>query len=130
MKRVRDSAFGHSRLTITQRLSRRRRYFAESGRYPHLLTTLECWSVRAECEGVLVGYAWGYLVSEEDKWAYIDDVAVHEDHQGGGVGRKLIDEMVAWLGESGVEHVKGLATNDRMARIFGHHRITPSIPHA
>jgi predicted N-acetyltransferase YhbS len=128
MKRVRDSAFGHSPLTIAQRLSRRDRYSAESGRYPHLLTTRECWSVRAECNGVLVGYAWGYLVSDDYEWACIDDVAVRVDQQGSGVGRALIDEMVAWLGESGVEHVTGLATDERMARIFRHHRITPHVP--
>jgi hypothetical protein len=44
MKRVRDSAFGHSPLTIAERLSRRRRYFAESGRYPQALTKHQCWT--------------------------------------------------------------------------------------
>lgn len=128
MKRVRDSAFAHPPLTFMERLSRRRRYWAESGRYPHLLRTRECWTVRAEGHGVLVGYAWGYLVSDDYSWAYIDDVAVHVDQQARGVGRALIDEMVRWLGESGVEHVTGLATDQRMARIFSHHQITPNLP--
>jgi GNAT superfamily N-acetyltransferase len=123
MKRVRDSAFGHSPLTIAERLSRRRRYFAESGRYPQALTKHQCWTVRAELNGVLVGYAWAYLVSDDDAWAYIDDVGVHADQQGSGVGRALIDEIVVWLRRSGVEHVSGLATDERMARIFGHHGI-------
>jgi GNAT superfamily N-acetyltransferase len=128
MKRVRDSAFGHSRLTIAERLSRRRRHWAESGRYPKALRTHECWCVRAECNGVLVGYAWGYPMSDDNTWAYIDDVGVHVERQGRGVGRAIIDEMVAWLGESGVEHVTGLAIDERMARIFRHHQITPHPP--
>lgn len=124
MKRVRDSAFGHSPLTIAERFSRRRRRLAEVGRYPHAFTAHRCWTVRAELNGVLVGYAWAYLVSDEDAWAYIDDVGVHANHQGDGVGRANIDEFVVWLCESGVEHVSGLAQDDRMARIFGHHGIT------
>jgi ribosomal protein S18 acetylase RimI-like enzyme len=128
MKRVRDSAFGYPRLTIAERLSRRRRHWAESGRYPRMFKTRECWCVRAERNGVLVGYAWGYLVSDDNTWAYIDDVGVHVDQQGCGVGRRIIDEMVAWLGESGVEHVTGLPTDERMARIFRHHRITEHRP--
>lgn len=121
MKRVRDSAFRHSPLTFAERLTRRRRYWAESGRYPHLLTTYNCWTVRAEVDGVLVGYVWGYLVSEDDAWAYIDDVGVHAAQQGRGVGRALIDEIVVWLRESGVEEITGLPTDERMARIFRHH---------
>ena len=95
MKRVRDSAFDHPPLSILQRLTRRRRYRAEVGRYPHLLTRRECWTVRAEVDGELIGYAWGYVVSEDHRWAYIDDIAVHADWQGRGVGRALIDNMMS-----------------------------------
>ena len=70
----------------------------------------------------------GYPMSDDNTWAYIDDVGVHVEQQSRGVGRAIIDEMVAWLGESGVEHVTGLAIDERMARIFRHHRITPHPP--
>lgn len=125
MKRVRDSAFGYPPLTAWERLSRRRRFVAESGRYPHMLTRRDCWIVRAENDDTLVGYAWAYLIAPPERMVYIDDVAVSIDWQGKGVGRALIDELVAWLAEDGVTEIKGLPTDPRMERIFRHHRISP-----
>jgi GNAT superfamily N-acetyltransferase len=121
---MRDSAFDHPPLSILQRLTRRRRDRAEVGRYPHLLTRRECWTVRAEVDGELIGYAWGHVVSDDHRWAYIDDVAVHADRQGRGVGRALIDNMVGWFQESGIIEVTGLPIDGRMAQVFAHHGIT------
>jgi GNAT superfamily N-acetyltransferase len=130
MRRVRDSAFEQKRLPWRDRLSRRRRYLAECGRYPYLLTRNDCWVVRAEAMDGLVGYAWAYTVTECPCWAYIDDVAVHVDHQGHGIGSGLIDELVAWLRDSDVRHITGLAIDGRMARIFHRHGITAVPPSA
>jgi GNAT superfamily N-acetyltransferase len=123
MKRVRDSAFNHRALTVRGRLSRRRRHLGEPGRHPVALTRHRCWIVRAEVGDDLVGYAWGYLPSENDTWAYVDDVAVLVEHQGRGVGGLIIDEMVSWFGECGIVRVAGLATDPRMERIFLRHHI-------
>ena len=123
MKHVRDSGFGHSPLPLRQRLSRRRRFDAESGRYPHMLTRRDCWVVRAEEDGNLVGYAWGYLVSPEDQVMYIDDVAVCVEWQEQGIGRALIDELVKWLAEFGVTNITGFPIDPRMERIFRQHQI-------
>lgn len=101
----------------------------ESGRYSHLLTTLSCWTVKATVGEVLVGgYAWAYLTFVDGDWAYIDDVAVHANHQGQGVGTALIDNIATWLHESGVETITGFAKYGRMARIFAKHQITAGVP--
>lgn len=128
MRRVRDSAFDLPPKRLGDRLTRRRRYHWEAGRYPHLLTRHECWTARAELDGRLVGYAWAYRIIDDLEWAYIDDVAVHASHQGHGIGGAVIDELVAWLHESGIEHITGLAIDGRMARIFRRHSITAKPP--
>jgi|SRR6056297_4009189 len=125
MKRVRDSAFGVPKLSLFERLSASRRLRAESGRYPIALTRHKCWIVRAEVNGSLVGYAWGYQMAAHGRSVYIDDVGVHPDHQRQGVGAAMIEEMVTWLRTGGVDHVTGFATNEVMDRIFQHHAITP-----
>ncbi|MEQ9161451.1 MAG: GNAT family N-acetyltransferase [Ilumatobacter fluminis] len=92
------------------------------------MTRRDCWIARAESEAGLVGYAWAYPVRECNCWMYIDDVAVHADHQGNGIGGELIAELVAWLLESGARRITGLAIDGRMAQIFGRHRISAAPP--
>lgn len=127
MKRVRDSAFGLPKLSVFERLSARRRFRAESDRYPVALTRHECWIVRAEVDGSLVGYAWGYQMAEPDRSVSIDDVGVHADHQGQGVGAAMIDEMVTWLRTGSVDRITGFATNEFMHRIFQRPAITSGL---
>jgi ribosomal protein S18 acetylase RimI-like enzyme len=123
LRRVRDSAFGLPRSSFVRRLTRARRYVDNSSRYPPRLCRLECWTTRVEDYEALVGYAWAYDVDGSGHLAYIDDVAVHADHQGRGVGTALIDEMVVWLRECGFRDITGLPTNETMARIFRRHEI-------
>jgi len=124
MRQVHDSAFNLPEIRLRDRLTRRTRHFAMS-RYPHMLTRVECWTVRAEIQGELVGYAWSYDIADEHRSAYIDDVAIFAHHQGRGIGTAIIKEMVAWLHETGIRDITGMPTNDCMARIFSRHAITP-----
>ena len=124
MKQVRDSAFDQPPLSIVQRLTSRRRRHDDAGRYSPRLCRLDCWTVRAEVDGILVGYAWPYDVDGDGRLAYIDGVAVRAAHQDRRVGTALIDAMTSWLRECGFRDITGLPTGDRMSQIFWHHGIS------
>lgn len=125
MRRVYDSAFRQPRIRFRNRLTRGRRYYAMT-RYPNALRRHKCWTVRAELDGQLIGYAWGYMPDEDTPEVYIDDVAVHESYQSCGVGSAVVEEFVAWLRSEGVHRFTCVPMNSRMARILTRHGITSS----
>jgi GNAT superfamily N-acetyltransferase len=127
MKKVRDSAFDQPQSPIFRRLTKGRRHHEDVGRYPPRLCRLECWTVRAEVNGVLVGYAWAYDLDGEGRDAYIDDVAVHAAHQNQRVGTALIGELTSWLRECGFRQITGKPIDDRMAQIFDHYGISAGL---
>jgi len=53
-------------------------------------------AVVAEHRGATVGM--GRLVGDGGIYFYVQDVAVLPEHQGRGVGRRIVDELVAWAG--------------------------------
>ncbi len=67
-------------------------------------------------DGRLVGFIMGDLYLGEfgipEKVASIDAVAVHPDYQKRGVGRELMEELVAALRKAGVEKVSTLVNWD------------------
>lgn len=56
----------------------------------------------AAVDGAVAGYV---VVDVVDGNAHVEQVSVHPDQQGGGVGRALLDHVRAWAGERGMPAV-------------------------
>jgi GNAT superfamily N-acetyltransferase len=68
---------------------------AESG----LRDSLLCVCVR--CQGALVGF--GRVVGDGHFVFYVQDMIVHPDHQGKGLGRAVMDRILAYVEDAGGE---------------------------
>jgi GNAT superfamily N-acetyltransferase len=53
----------------------------------------------AEVDGDVAGFL---LLEVLDAGAHVEEVAVHPDHEGGGLGSALLDAASAWAGERGM----------------------------
>ena len=65
----------------------------------------------AESGGEIVGYCAGAIGKAPDytalkKIGYIDTMIVDEKHRKGGVGGKLLKEMINWLKEKKIKHIE------------------------
>jgi GNAT superfamily N-acetyltransferase len=60
-----------------------------------------CWVAIGDAGGP-IGYV---LVDAVDGNAHVEQVSVHPDHQGSGVGRALMDRVFEWAGEAGMPAV-------------------------
>jgi GNAT superfamily N-acetyltransferase len=60
-----------------------------------------CW-VAVDDAGGAIGYV---LVDAVDGNAHVEQVSVHPDHQGAGVGRALMGRVATWAGEAGMPAV-------------------------
>ena len=80
-----------------------------------LLDAPDAHVVVAEEAGRVVGMATLQVVistAEGGPAGLIEDVVVSESHRGRGIGRALMDDMIAWAGERGLMRLQLLADRD------------------
>ncbi len=74
--------------------------------------------VAREAGGQAVGMGSVQLVistSEGAPSAWIEDIVVHRDHRGAGVGRSLLEALLAWAGERGATRAQLVADRENAA---------------
>ncbi|QHW31779.1 GNAT family N-acetyltransferase [Paenibacillus rhizovicinus] len=63
------------------------------------------YAVVVEIEGQAVGM--GRIVGDGAMYFYLQDVAVHPDHQGHGLGKRIVERLLAYIRQH--KHEKGIA---------------------
>ena len=72
----------------------------------------------AEVEGQVVGMCTGQLIistAEGGPALLIEDVVVDQEHQGKGLGSKLLEAMTEWAADNGVQRLQLLADRNNEA---------------
>jgi phosphinothricin acetyltransferase len=100
---------------------RDRRKNLRSHRLPHLVAT---------CAGEVVGYAYVVLFRKRPAYRYTvkHSIYVHREHQGCGVGRLLMQELIDTCAATGFRQMIGYIDADNTASLaihekFGFHRV-------
>lgn len=70
--------------------------------YPVLLERCQLWCT-ARNAGILVGF--GYITGMGLEHGYLEDVMVHPDYQGDGIGRALVQTLLKGALDAGIEIV-------------------------
>ncbi len=88
--------------------------------YLLLCTHFAATSAVAECDGAIVGFVSGYLEPEAPDTLFIWQVAVAPTARGRGVGRRLLDEVIARPACAGVRYLETTIgpDNDASWRLF------------
>ena len=86
-----------------------------------LFATPRSSGVVAEVEGNLVGFALGHAEQrDQNRQFYLSEMCVLAEHQGQGVGKKLLGELEATLKQQGVAKLYLLTTRGGSAEAFYH----------
>ena len=94
---------------------RDRRKNLRSQRLPHLVAT---------CAGEVVGYAYVVLFRKRPAYRYAvkHSIYVHREHQGRGVGRLLLQELIDVCAAAGFRQMIGYIDSDNTASLALHER--------
>ena len=94
---------------------RDRRKNLRSHRLPHLVATLS---------GEVVGYAYVVLFRKRPAYRFTvkHSIYIHHDHQGHGVGRKLLQELIDVCAASGFRQMVGYIDADNAASLALHEK--------
>ncbi|QUM80726.1 GNAT family N-acetyltransferase [Moritella sp. 5] len=71
----------------------------------------------AELNGVAIGLAWGMLHSPSDKTAHIYQMWVSSRVRGQGVGRLLLNKIIEWAKNCGLDYISLAVTTTNMAAV-------------
>lgn len=78
------------------------------------------YSVCAMLDGEVVGF--GRVVGDGQVYFYLQDIVVHPDHQGKGIGRMITDDIMKYIQEhSPDKSFVGLMAAKDMARFYEQH---------
>lgn len=93
---------------------RERRKNLSSRRFPHLV------AARGD---VIIGYAYVVLFRKRPAYRYTvkHSIYIHPDHVGGGIGRKLMQELINACAAAGFRQMIGYIDADNAASLALHH---------
>jgi amino-acid N-acetyltransferase len=86
-------------------------------RTPEQVERVLPWFLVAECEGKIVGC--GSLVALTPQLVELRSLAVAPSHRGTGLGRRMVEELVAKARESGYEQICALTLNESFFNHLG-----------